>query len=317
MNSVRRVALLLVLALAKAVSADVLFHVPWGSQAGQVGFYNERTPGFDQPYSEGPGGLALGPNGEIWISDQWNDRLLVYSRQGQFLRAVDRIGGTKIVRPKALWMDGKSELIVLNGQANSLTRFDIQAGTASPIGGGATGPGNLRQPELLGITGDRVCVQDDWKSELVCFARNGAVSRMPWVLGGLGVDAAGSAYTVEFRQLGAFASHVLVCTAPDGTKTDKFTLRPPLGESTNSLVEPQLLGLDASGGAVVRFTRPGSRKFVIARYDATGRAARPLGELPVNVTRQAYVVTPEGGVVALGFDASIAPKGAVEVVEMK
>lgn len=310
--------LLLALVLVPAVRADVLFNVPWGSNPGQIGFYNDKTPGFNQPYSEGPGGLALGPNGEVWISDQWNDRILVFSRQGQFQRAVTRIAGKKIVRPKALWMDGASELIVLSGDNNSLTRFDIKANTATHVGGGSrSGPGSLSQPELFGISMDRVCVQDDWKSELVCFARDGAVTRRPWVLGGLGVDSQGGVYTIEFRQTGALPSYVLVSTAADGKKTDRYTLQPPAGESSAGLQDPQLVGLDAAGGAVVRFTKKGSPKFVLARYDAQGNPSRRLGELPVSVTRQAFVVTPDGGVVALAFDANIAPRGAVEVVEMR
>lgn len=311
------VVALLALMVVPALSADVLFHVPWGTQPGQIGFYNGTTPGFDQPYSEGPGGLALGPNGEIWISDQWNDRILVFSRQGQFLRAVNQIAGQKIVRPKALWMDGERELIVLSGQTNALTRYDVKANTSTHVGGGSGGPGKLSQPELFGISMDKVCVQDDWKSELVCFARDGGVTRRPWVLGGLGVDGQGGVYTIEFRQNGASSSSVLVSTTPDGKKTDRYTLKPPAGESATSLTEPSLVGLDASGGAVVRFTKQGSPTFVLARYDAQGNPTRRLGELPVSVTRQAFVVTPDGGVVALAFDANIAPRGAVQVVEMR
>lgn len=305
------------LVLVPAVSADVLFQVPWGTNAGQIGFYNGSAPGFNQPYSEGPGGLALGPGGEIWISDQWNDRILVFSRQGQFQGSVDRIGGQKIVRPKALWMDGDRELIVLSGQTNALTRYDVKANTASHIGGSARGSGSLRQPELFGIAMDKVCVQDDWKSELVCFARDGSVTRRPWILGGLGVDGQGGVYTIEFRQNAAGASHLLVSTALDGTRTDRYTLRPPAGESASSIEEPSLVGLDARGGAVVRFVKKDTSRFVLARYDAQGNPARRLGEVPVSVTRQAFVVTPEGVVVALSFDASTAPRGGVEVVEMR
>ena len=312
------IVLLVLAALVPAASAESLFHVAWGKGAGQIGYYNASTPGFDQPYCEGPGGVALGANGEIWISDQFNDRILVYGHDGKFLRAVDQIGGQKIVRPKSLWLDGGKEMIVLSGKSNTLLRYDIKAGTVNQIGSTGGGAGQLRQPELLGISADRVCVEDDWKSELVCFARNGSGAvRQPWVLGGLGVDGAGGLYTLEFREQGGSSSYELISTGTDGKKVDHFQLKSPAGESGGDLSSPQLLGLDASGNAMVKFLRKSSKKAVLVRYDAKGDAGKILGELPVEIEKQAYAMTPDGGILALAFDAATAPKGGVDVVEYK
>src|ERR1051325_7186160 len=86
--------------------AETLFSIPWGNKDGQIGYYNARSvTGFDQPYSEGPGGIAVGPDDQVWISDQFHDRILKFDRKGNLLGAARKIGDAPIQRPRALWVD--------------------------------------------------------------------------------------------------------------------------------------------------------------------------------------------------------------------
>lgn len=305
----------LAMTVSGIASADVLFTVPWGSGAGHIGFYNQTRPDFNQPYAEGPAGIALGPDGEIWISDQFNDRLLCFSRNGKLIRAVKTLGSEAVRRPKALWVDGNRQLVVLNGESNSLVRYDLATGAVQHIGRQGKGAGSLAQPELFGISMEQVCVQDDWRSELVCFQDGREVSRQKWPLGGLAADARGRVYTVEYRPVGGQPAWTMVSTDRSGKRSDHYAVTSPAGQRLSA---PAVVGLDGSGRAVVRWTREGKEnRSVLIRHDASGAASAVLGETPVAVARQTVAVGSDGRVVALSFEAVTAPRGGVQVVEFR
>jgi hypothetical protein len=294
-----------------SASAEVLFQIPWGSGSGQVGFYNQSKPDFDQPYAEGPAGIALGANGELWVSDQWNNRILCFGRDGKLVRALNKLGNEPIRRPKALWVDGNRELVVLNGETSSLLSYNLANGTVRKIGREGQGSGTLRQPELLGISSNEVCVQDDWRSELVCFQRDGKeVSRQQWPLGGLATDSQGRVFTLQHQP--STGGWTMISTKA-GQRREHFAVRPPSG--TSGLGEPAVVGVDGQGGAVVRWVKDG--KFVLVKYDASGTASAPIGETATTVARQTFAVGTDGRVVALSFDATTAPRGGVQVLEFR
>src|SRR5258708_3679186 len=114
MLSVRSALVLgLLLCSGGPLGADTLFSVPWGDGPGQIGYYNpSNRPNFDQPYAEGPGGLAVGPDGEVWISDPFNDRILRFDRAGKLRGTTAKMGETPIKHPKCIWVDEDRQVAV-------------------------------------------------------------------------------------------------------------------------------------------------------------------------------------------------------------
>lgn len=313
----------LVMALALvpvAASAQTLFTVPWGKGAGQIGYHNPSTPPFDQPYGEGPGGIAIGAPGEIWISDQFNDRILRFDRSGKALGAVATVGDVRLNRPRALWADPGRQIAVYNATDMVVLWQDLASRKVQKIEK-ADGK-NLPQVEAIAGAGDVLWVGDFMKSKLFRFDRAGsALQQRAWGLAGLAVDASGATWTLEHRPARTGKGEFYVVSTDAAGKTqDHFPLVAPELES------PYLVGLDPKGNVVIRFIKTRPRKeaadgnpnrFVIVRYDPAGKAGVPIGETLVSVVSQQFAITPEGTVVGLSFDAMAAPRGGVEVVEFK
>ena len=311
---------LLILVTVGRLNAETLFAVPWGKEAGQLGYYNASTPPFDQPYGEGPGGIAVGPGGEIWIADQFNDRILRFDRAGKVLGAIGAIGEVKLARPRTLWTDPGKQVAVYNSTEMSVLWQDLVTKKLVKIER-ADGK-NLSQVEAIaGTPAGELWVGDFMRSALFRFDRAGPPQRRPWGVAGLAVDGAGQVWSIEHRPVaGARGDFWLVSADATGASRDRFPLVAP------DLESPYLVGLDAKGNAVVRFIRTASPKdapkgrnpnrFVVMRFDAQGKGTL-LGETQVSVVSQQFVVTPEGAVLGLSFDAMAAPQGAVEIVELR
>lgn len=305
--------LVILLALnATAAAAETLFTVPWGKGAGQIGYHNPSTPPFDQPYGEGPAGIALGAPGEIWISDPFNDRILRFDHAGKALGAVTKLGETTLARPRTLWADPGKQVAVYNGTEMAVLWQDVATGKVQRIDK-ADGK-NLPQVEAIAGAGDVLWIGDFMKSSLFRFDRAGtAPQKRAWGLAGLAVDAAGATWSIDHRPAATGKGEFwVVSTDAAGKPHDHF----PLG---GTLESPYLVGLDPKGNIIVRFIKTGEahpNRFVIVRYDPAGKSAT-LGETHVSVVSQQFVITPAGSVIGLSFDAMAAPKGGVDVVELK
>ena len=317
-----RLALIALVTMSAYASAETLFTVPWGKEAGQLGYYNPSTPPFEQPYGEGPGGIAAGPSGEIWISDQFNDRILRFDRKGTVLGAVGKVGEVRLARPRALWIDPGKSVAVVSSQDMKVLWLD-QATHKLDVLEKADGKSFPQIEAVQGGPHGELYVGDFMWSALFRFERGGAAPvRSPWGLSGLATDKDGRVYSIEHReQAGKRPEDYLVSKGASGAARDHFPLIAP------ELQSPYLVGLDPQGNAVIRFIKTlpkvkgvadaNPNRFLIVRYDPTGKEGKPLGETQVSVVTQQFAITPEGSVLGLSFDAMAAPQGGVDVVEFK
>jgi hypothetical protein len=306
-------ALVVLLALAaRPAFAGVLFEVPWGSSEGRIGYYNGTTKGFNQPYAEGPGGIAAGPDDEIWISDQFNDRILRFRRDGRPAGTVTTIADVGLVRPRCLWLLGTRHLAVLSH--DTVLWLDRKHDVLHRISTYGDPAEKLRQVELLTGSGDDgLYVGDFGRSALVHFDASGAFAgKQAWGLAGAALDPSGAVYTLEYREhAGARGEHHLVSTPPGGKPREHFPVLLPEGR------DPFLVGRDAAGNTIVRFVKGTKEKrFVLVRYGPTGKGAI-IGDAHVSVTTQQFALDEHGRVLGLSFDADRAPRGAVEVREFR
>jgi hypothetical protein len=303
------------------LAADVLFSIPWGSGEREMGFYNHRKPGFDQPFAEGPGAIAVSPGGEVWISDQWNDRILRFGRDGRALATVRASGARRLNRPKALWVGGEGRFAVVDGTDASVLVHEPGRDPGHAILG-ARGESRLVQVETLLCTprGD-LWAGDFGLSSLVCLdppAESGR--RVPWELSGAAFDSRGRLHVLRYTEDGRppGGDHHLVVIDDDGSRAQRWSLR---AADLEDLVEPLLVGIDPTGRVIVRFARPGAggvsgaRRHVLVRYDPDGRASRILCEVPAAPLFQQFALAPDGAVLGLAFDPEAAPAGEVCVVE--
>ena len=104
---------------------------------------------------ENPIGLQLDPSGDVWVVDSGNERIQVFSHDGDLLRVLDGIGP----RPEIVSVNNAGEFYVSTPWSDSQVRhFSTDGRLIGPVGSGlaaphgtATGPsGDLYVAETMG-----------------------------------------------------------------------------------------------------------------------------------------------------------------------
>ena len=93
------------------------------------------------------GKIAVGGNGMVYISDNGNDRVQVFTPQGRFIRQFGSYGGGKgqFYFPADLVVDGSGNVYVTDDQSETLAKFSPAGKVIWQIGGSASS-----DPDLLG-----------------------------------------------------------------------------------------------------------------------------------------------------------------------
>lgn len=106
------------------------------------------TPGANEGELYHPTNIALGGDGNIYISDTGNFRIQVFDPQGKYLRKVGALGVSsgQFSRPKGLSFDKNGNLYVVDSAFNNVQIFNPEGQLLLPIGGPGNGPGQLDLP---------------------------------------------------------------------------------------------------------------------------------------------------------------------------
>ena len=152
--------------------ADGTLVLTWGSfgdaRAGTA------APGtFNEPW-----GVAVGPDGSVYVADTWNHRIQKFDANGQFLtmwgheqyqpdnfETFDGFWG-----PRAVVVDQAGRVFVADTGNKRIVVFDENGQGLSNIGGGGFEPGLLDEPVGLALGPDgTVYVADTWNQRVQAF----------------------------------------------------------------------------------------------------------------------------------------------------
>ncbi|NJN79714.1 MAG: 6-bladed beta-propeller [Anaerolineales bacterium] len=140
----------------------------WGTYADGVSV-TVGNGTFNEPW-----GIAVGPDGSVYVTDTWNHRVQKFSADGRFIKTWGVFGQGETPEsfygPRGLAVDAEGRVYVTDTGNKRIVVFDANGNFITQFGGAGFDPGLFDEP--VGITVDKngtVYVVDTWNQRIQTF----------------------------------------------------------------------------------------------------------------------------------------------------
>jgi len=226
------------------------------------GQYGDATQG-DAPggtFNE-PWGVAVAPDGTVYVADTWNYRIQKFTADGRFLSMWQTFGPDNtdvFYGPRGIVVDSRGRVLVVDTGNKRVVVFDADGNYLTQFGGAGLEPGQFDEPVGIALDGSgNVYIADTWNQRVQVFAPDETdltyTPTTEWAISGwyggsvlnkpfIAVDAQGHVYVTdpEACRVLEFAANGRIVRAWGTCSADVNGFGLPIG-----------LAVDAAGGVWV------------------------------------------------------------------
>jgi len=115
-----------------------------------------------------PSAIALDKDENIYICDEWLNRVTVFDSNGEFIKKWGETGSApgQLDRPSGLAISG-DVIYVSDSRNNRVQKFSLDGQFQSSFGEAGTGPGQFNMPWGIGLDRDGNIYVTDWRNDRV------------------------------------------------------------------------------------------------------------------------------------------------------
>jgi streptogramin lyase len=192
--------IVIVLAAAAALeTAPAVAAAPNYQLIRTVGSGGSANGQFDAPH------LAVNSAGDVWVADEYNDRIQEFDPRGNWLQTIGTLGGSGLWWPQGLAVDSSGDVWVADSGNSRVVKCDANGNYLRQFGNGV-----IDDAESVAVdTSGNVWVADWWNYRVDKFTGSGSLiqdfgpngsggpaSTFSW-LGGLATDSAGDVWVAD------------------------------------------------------------------------------------------------------------------------
>lgn len=149
-----------------------------GTYLGSWGTYgaaaDSSSPAAGGTFNE-PWGVAVGPDGSVYVTDTWNNRVQKFSASGEFITAWGSggLGGTpfELYGPRGIVVDGNGRVYITDTGNKRVVIYDQDGNYIAQIGSSGMDDGQFDEPVGIAVDSNGlVYVADTWNYRIQVFA---------------------------------------------------------------------------------------------------------------------------------------------------